>query len=76
MSHPAVPPTTVQDHIEAVCAEAGLGVMVQIYSIITDREQVSDKAILSLTAADVEDAYRTYVARAVDLIENNLLDSL
>lgn len=59
----------VQKHIEQVCKDAGLGVMVQVYEIIQDRESVSTRALLGLTAEVVDEHYNMFVGPAIDEIE-------
>ena len=60
-----------QKHIETVCAEAGLGVMVQVYEIVCDREDTPDEAILALDADGVNEHY-IYIAKGIDAIEREL----
>lgn len=57
-------------HIRRICDEAGLGVMVQVFEIIHDRERVSDEALFALTADDVYGFYEGHLARAIDTIES------
>lgn len=59
-------------HIQRICAEAGLGVMVQVYEIVCDREERTDEELLALTADDVESHYNQYVGPAIDRIETDL----
>ena len=57
-------------HIEQICNEAGLGVMVQVFEIIHDRESVTEEDLLALTADDVLGFYEGHLARAIDTIES------
>lgn len=63
---------SVSAHIEAICDQAGLGVMVQVVEIIRDRESVTDDALLALDADDVDAFYTGFLARAIDDIERSI----
>lgn len=68
------PVSPVDEHLTAVCAEAHLNSMVEVFAFVLDREQVSDEQVLALTADDVTGLHDAYVAPAVDRIEDALLD--
>lgn len=62
----------VQRHIERICHEAGLGVMVQVYEILLDRADAGEDyavAILTFDAEDVNAHYQRYVLHAIDEME-------
>lgn len=59
----------IDEHIEQVCADAGLGVMVQVYEIIRDRESVPDSTLLDLTTEDVTEHYWSMIGPAIDHVE-------
>lgn len=61
-------------HVAAVCKEAGLGVMLAVFEVVDDREDVSVEALMSLTAEDVTRMYETLIAPAIDRVEDELLD--
>jgi hypothetical protein len=65
---------TRQKHIESICEQAGLGVMVQVYEIVCDREDTPDAKILALTADDVSLHYSLFVAPAIDSVERDIND--
>lgn len=63
---------TVAQHIEDICTEAGLGVMEGIFTVIRDREQVTDEQLLALHSGDVTEWYEASLAPAIDSIEEDL----
>jgi len=58
-------------HFDEVCQEAGLGVMVQVYEIISDRGDVEESTLLALTAEDVENHYFR-IGAGIDDVERSL----
>lgn len=60
----------VAEHIRRITDEAGLRIMEEVLTIIRDREETSDDAFLKLTDTDVWEMYSTYIAPAVDEVEN------
>ena len=62
-----------QKHIETICEEAGLGVMVQVFEIVRDREEVPEEAILGLDAEDVTQLYDAWIGPAIDNVEKSML---
>lgn len=63
----------VSTHIANISREAGLGVMEQILTIVSDREEVSDEALLALTSKDLVALYDGFVGPAVDRVERSLM---
>ena len=61
------------NHLEKVCAEAGLETMADILDIVRNREEVLDARLEELTADDITDMYDSWVGPAVDGIERSLL---
>jgi hypothetical protein len=64
----------VEKHIEEICREAGLNSMPAVMVFIVDRENVSDETLLSLTDDDIMRFYDNYVVKAVNDIEDELLE--
>ena len=64
---------STDQHIAAVCADAGLGVMVGIYEVINDREQVPVDTLDRLTVNDVERHYEILCQRGLDAVEDHLI---
>lgn len=64
---------SIDDHVNKICEEAGLGVMVQVFQIIADREEVTDEQLMALTADDVN-GYYFHIAKGIDTIENFMLN--
>jgi hypothetical protein len=63
----------VQEHIETICEEAMLGVMVQVLEIVRDREEVPEESLLGLDADDVTEMYEGWIGPAIDRLEKSLL---
>lgn len=55
--------------IFTVCDRAGLGVMVQVYEIIHDREVVTEEALLAIDDNEVTNHYYSWMGPAIDKIE-------
>lgn len=63
----------VQNHLNDISTEAGLGgIMGAVFEVIYDRENVSAKNLLRLTAADVVLLYEDVIAPAIDRLEVEL----
>lgn len=72
---PAAQPVTFEEferHIESVCTQAGLPVMVQVLTILWDRESVSVETLMDITADDVEAQYNAWIAPGIDRVESAL----
>lgn len=66
-------PPTLDEHIASICREAGLGVMVQIYQVVADRERDGvEEYLRGLDADDVEAHYNQFVGPAIDNIEDEI----
>ncbi len=63
----------VMRHVERICDEAGLGVMVQVYEILLNREiEEGGITMLTLDADDVQRHYFNVIGPAIDTIETFL----
>lgn len=66
-------PGPVQDHINTVCDQAGLGVMRGIFDVLRDREELPASTYLDLTPDRVTDLY-WHVGRAINRVQHELED--
>ncbi|MBB3752560.1 hypothetical protein FHT44_005072 [Mycolicibacterium sp. BK634] len=66
---------STHDHINEIAKAAYLEVMASggILGILADRETVPDELLLALTADDVTELYESFIAPAIDNIEDALL---
>jgi hypothetical protein len=68
--------TELDEHIETICTEAGLEVMVQVFQICLARGQVTEEQIMALAINDVTDLYWGFIGPAIDRTERLIRDSM
>ncbi|KQO98667.1 hypothetical protein [Leifsonia sp. Leaf264] len=62
-----------RQHIQSVCKEAGLEMMVGVFEVIDDREEVATVAFQRVTTDDIDGFYDEFIGPAVDKIEAELV---
>lgn len=62
-------------HVEHTAKQAGLEIMGHVMSIILDREEIPEEAVLDLSTEDYQEFYEGLIGPAIDKVQRSLEDA-
>jgi len=63
---------TLDKHLTYICREAGLDMMIGVFDVLINRETLTPRQLMALTAADITGLYEGWIAPAIDNVERTL----